>query len=192
VRDAEDNARDEIWASYRFVVLADRTAPDGIKDIDLGAGHASASDTLCGRVLAALRAGSLLNESPGAGYLERRWPEPFKETGAWPLSSLRQSFLTGAMERLVDVDLYLKAKIPDFVARGDFGLASGQQPGGGHSRIWFNEVLPHDEVLFESGVYLLTKQRAKALKAAPAAKTSAVSYGCVGRRYHLRCLFAKT
>ncbi|MBI2833279.1 MAG: ATP-binding protein [Acidobacteria bacterium] len=167
VRDAEDAARDEIWASYRFVVLADRTTPDGIKEIDLGAGHSSASDTLCGRVLAALRARSLLNESPGAGYVERRWPEPFKETGAWPLSSLRQAFLTGAMERLVDVDTYLKSKVPEFVSRGDFGFASGQQSDGTYARVWFNEVVLADEVLFEAGVYLLTKQRAKALKAAP-------------------------
>jgi len=173
VRDAEDNARDEIWASYRFVVLADRTTADGIKEIDLGAGHASASDTLCGRVLAALRAQSLLNESPGAGYIERRWPEPFKETGAWPLSSLRQAFLTGGMERLVDVDSYLKTKVPEFVSRGDFGLASGQQPGGTYARVWFNEVLLVDEVVFEAGVYLLTKQRAKPLKATPAAAPGA-------------------
>ncbi|MEX2032276.1 MAG: hypothetical protein WEA81_05360, partial [Dehalococcoidia bacterium] len=101
--------------------------------------------------LAALRAQSLLNESPGAGYIERRWPEPFKETGAWPLSSLRQAFLTGAMERLVDVDLYLKAKVPEFVSRGDFGLASGQQPSGSYTRVWFNEGLPVDEVVFEDG-----------------------------------------
>ena len=87
----------------------------------------------------------MLNESPGAGYIDRRWPEPFKETGAWPLSSLRQAFLTGAMERLVDVDSYLKAKVPEFVSRGDFGLASGQQPGGTYTRVWFNEGLPVDE-----------------------------------------------
>ena len=90
-----------------------------------------------------------------------------KETGAWPLSSLRQAFLTGAMERLVDVDSYPKAKVPEFVLRGDFGLSSGQQPDGTYSRVWFNEDLPADEVVFEAGVYLLTKQRAKAQKAAP-------------------------
>ena len=72
------------------------------------------------------------------------------------------------MARLVDVDSYLKTKVPEFVARGDFGLASGQQADGTYSRVWFNESLPADEVVFEAGVYLLTKQRAKALKAAPA------------------------
>lgn len=73
------------------------------------------------------------------------------------------------MERLVDVDMYLKAKVPEFVSRGDYGLASGQQPDGTYTRVWFNEALPADEVVFEAGVYLVTKQRAKALKAAPAA-----------------------
>jgi hypothetical protein len=77
------------------------------------------------------------------------------------------------MERLVDVDSYLKAKVPEFVSRSDFGLASGQQPGGTYARVWFNEGLPVDEVVFEAGVYLLTKQRAKALKATPAAAPGA-------------------
>ncbi|MBI3263777.1 MAG: hypothetical protein HYZ58_11595 [Acidobacteria bacterium] len=77
------------------------------------------------------------------------------------------------MERLVDVDSYLKAKVPDFVSRGDFGFASGQQPDGMYTRVWFNEPLPADEVVFEAGVYLLTKQRAKSLKAAPVAAPGA-------------------
>lgn len=164
VRDAEETARDEVWASYRYVVLADNKEPDGLKVIDLGAGHASNSETLCGRVLTALKSQALLNESPGAGYLERKWPQAFKETGAWPLLSLRQAFLNGSMERLLDPDSYLKAKIPQFVANGDFGLASGQQSGGGYTRLWFEEMLPADEVAFEADVYLVLKSKAKALK----------------------------
>ena len=69
--------------------------------IDLGAGHSSGNETLCGRVIAALRSQALLNESVGAGYIERNWPEAFKATGAWPLSGLRQSFLNGSLTRLV-------------------------------------------------------------------------------------------
>lgn len=52
-------------------MLADRSESDGLKVIDLGAGHASASETLCGRIAAALKAEALLNESVGAGYLDR-------------------------------------------------------------------------------------------------------------------------
>ena len=164
VRDAEDEARQEVWASYRFVVLADTQESDGLKVIDLGAGHASTSETLCGRVIDALKSNALLNESPGAGYLERRWPPAFKETGAWPLISLRQAFLTGALDRLLDPDAYLRGKIPEFVERGDFGLASGQKPDGTYERLWYQEPLLTDEVAFEADVYLLRKATAQALK----------------------------
>lgn len=168
VREAEDAAKDEVWASYRYVILADNKEPDGLKVIDLGAGHASNTETLCGRVLTALKSQALLNESPGASYLERKWPQAFKESGAWPLVSLRQAFLNGSMERLIDPDGYLRAKIPEFVTRGEFGLASGRQSGGGYARVWFGELLPADEVTFEADVYLLTKARASALSIHPA------------------------
>jgi hypothetical protein len=174
VRDAEETAKDEVWASYRFVLLADNQEGDGLKIIDLGAGHASASETLCGRVVTALKSQALLNESPGASYLERRWPPAFKESGAWPLASLRQAFLTGAMERLLDPDAYLRNKLPDFVLRGDFGLASGQQPDGGYTRVWFSEMLPPEEVAFDADVYLLTKAKAKALKMRPESESVVV------------------
>jgi len=165
VRTAEEDARDEVWASYRYVILADRSQNDGVEVIDLGAGHASAAESLSGRIIAALRSNSLLNESPGSGYLDRKWPPAFKESGAWPLSSLRQAFLSGAMERLLDVDAYLRTKIPEFVRRGDFGLASGSQQGGGYQHVWFTEDVSADEVAFDADVFLVQKTKAKALKA---------------------------
>lgn len=165
VREAEDLAKDEVWASYRYVLLADNKEPDGLKVIDLGAGHANASETLCGRVLTALKSQALLNESPGAGYLDRKWPQAFKETGAWPLVSLRQAFLNGSMERLIDPDSYLKAKIPKFVENEEFGLASGRQPDGSYTRLWFKDPVAADEVAFDADVYLLQKAKAAELKA---------------------------
>ena len=47
----------------------------------------------------------------------------------------------------------------------DLGLASGQKPDGTYDRIWFEEQISSDEVTFEAGVFLLTKAKAKALKA---------------------------
>ena len=82
VRDAEEAARDEVWAGYRFAALGDRQALEGLKVIDLGAGHSSGSETLCGRVIAALKSGALLNESVGVGYIDRHWPPAFADTGA--------------------------------------------------------------------------------------------------------------
>ena len=48
VRDAEEMAREEVWAGYRFAALADTQLERGLKVIDLGAGHSSGSETLCG------------------------------------------------------------------------------------------------------------------------------------------------
>lgn len=165
VKDAEDTARDEVWAGYRFVVLADNAEADGLKVIDLGAGHASAAETLCGRVLAALKSQGLLNETVSASYIDRKWPPALKESGAWPLSGLRQSFLNGALTRLVDPDTILRGKIVEFVQRGDFGLATGHQPYGKYSRVWSKEPISADEVTFEADMFLLTKATAELLKA---------------------------
>lgn len=168
VAEAEEDAKDEVWAGYRFIVLADNVDPSGLKVIDLGAGHSSSTETLCGRVIAALKAEALLNESVGAGYIDRNWPPAFKDSGAWPLASLRQSFLNGALTRLLDPDTVLRSKIVEFVGRGDFGLASGPKSDGTYERIWFDELVPSDEVAFEPGVFLLKKQKAAALKNPPA------------------------
>jgi hypothetical protein len=165
VAGAEEAAKDEVWGGYRFAVIADHQEADGLKTIDLGAGHSSSGETLCGRVIAALKSAALLNESVGAGYIDRNWPPALKESGAWPLASLRQSFLNGSLTRLLDPDTTLRGKIVEFVGRGDFGLASGQKPDGTYERVWFREPVTTDEVAFEVGVFLLTKATAQALRA---------------------------
>ena len=166
VREAEEAAKDEVWASYRFVALADNRSTNGLKIIDLGAGHSSGSETLCGRVVGALKSSALLNDSVGAGYIDRHWPPAFKDTGAWPLTSLRQSFLIGALTRLIDPDAVLRRRIVEFVGTGDFGLASGEIGDGNYERMWFNEPVGADEVAFESGVFLLTRSKAQELRTA--------------------------
>ncbi len=173
VKDAEDEVRGEVWGSYRFVVLAEGSERDGLRVIDLGAGHSSGSESLCGRIIAALKAEALLNESVGAGYLDRNWPRAFIESGAWPLSSLRQSFLNGALTRLLDPDVTLKQRITEFVRNRDFGLASGPKGNGTYERIWFDETISADEVAFESAVFLLKRQKAEALKSGEVTPPSA-------------------
>lgn len=173
VRDAEEGAKDEVWASYRFAVVADSEAQDGLKIIDLGAGHSSSGETLCGRIIAALKSEALLNESVGAGYIDRNWPPALKDSGAWPLASLRQSFLDGSLTRLIDPDGILRNKIAEFVGRGDFGVASGAKPDGSYERLWFEELIPMDEIAFEPGVFLLRKPTAAALRTGSAATSIA-------------------
>jgi hypothetical protein len=165
VKDSEDAAKDEVWGGYRFAVVSDGQEVDGLKVIDLGAGHSSSGETLCGRVIGALKAEALLNESVGAGYIERNWPPALKSSGAWPLASLRQSFLNGSLTRLLDPDVTLRGKIAEFVEHGDFGLASGRRTDINYERVWFKELVATDEVAFEADVFLLRKERAEAFKA---------------------------
>ncbi|HDP95525.1 MAG TPA: ATP-binding protein [Candidatus Aminicenantes bacterium] len=164
VTDAEEAAKDEVWGGYRYVAIADNKEQDGLKVIDLGAGHSSGNETLCGRIITALKSQALLNESVGAGYIERNWPPALKETGAWPLASLRQSFLNGSLTRLIDPDMILRGKILEFVSRGDFGLAYGQKADGGYERILFEESIDPADITFESSVYLLLRKTVMTLK----------------------------
>ncbi len=177
VEDAADLAKDEVWASYRFVSLSDAQSDGGLKVIDLGAGHASSGDSLCGRIIGALNSEALLNESVGAGYIDRHWPPAFEEKGAWPLMSLRQSFLNGALTRLVDPDAALRRRIVEFVERGDFGLASVDRGGGEYERTWYKERVGAEEVAFESEVFLLRKARAEEIEASRALQAPAPGQG---------------
>lgn len=171
VQGARSAAADEVWADYRFMVIADKSGKDGLKAIDLGAGHSSAGQTLCGRVVDALQMNELLSDSVGAGYIRRHWPPALEESGAWLLKSLRQSFLDGSLTtRLRDPDATLRAKIPEFVANREFGFASGKMPGGAYQKVWFGEHLSPDEIFFEPDVFLLTKESATALSNAGAAE----------------------
>ena len=66
VRDAEQAAKDEEWVGYRFVALGDAQSTDGLKVIDLGAGHSSSSETLGGRVVSCIEVQELCSTSPSA------------------------------------------------------------------------------------------------------------------------------
>ncbi|MBF0565636.1 MAG: hypothetical protein HQK89_10370 [Nitrospirae bacterium] len=86
---------------------------------------------------------------------------------AWPLPSLRQSFLNGSLTRLIDPDTVLKGRIPGFVGRGDFGLASGRKPDGTFGRVWYKEQISSDEVSFDENVFLVKKDKALACQITP-------------------------
>ena len=100
-------------------------------------------------MIGALKSEALLNKSVGAGYIDRNWPPAFKDAGAWPLASLRQSFLTGGKKR---------------GGGGGSGKKTGRLMGrtSGHGS---KRCLPPDEVAFEADVFLLTKAMAELLRA---------------------------
>jgi len=164
-KEAQNAAKDAVWADFRFVAFADSAEPDRIRAIDLGAGHSSSNETLSGRVLAALKSQGLLNDTVGAGYIQRKWPPALTDAGVWPLAGLRQSFLDGSLTRLLDPDKVLRTKIVEFVESGEFGMASGSLPNGQYQRVWFEEAIQPEEVTFDAYVFLLKKETAARLKA---------------------------
>lgn len=167
IKESEEALREEVWASYRHAVIADSQGTEGVREIDLGAGHASASANLSARVTAALKAEGLLNDSVGAGYLDRNWPPALKESGVWPLKGLRQAFLDGTLTRLLDPEEVLKRQIVTFVDKGDFALASGPNSTGGYQRVWFKEAIGAEEVVFDDKTFLLTRARAATIRESP-------------------------
>jgi hypothetical protein len=164
-KEALNAAKDAVWADFRFVVFADNGELDRIRAIDLGAGHSSSNETLSGRVLTALKSQGLLNDTVGAGYIQRKWPPALADAGAWPLTGLRQSFLDGSLTRLLDPDKVLRTKIMEFVEHGEFGMASGSLPDGQYQRVWFEEAVQPEKVTFDANVFLLKKETAARLKA---------------------------
>ena len=133
--------------------------------IDQGAGHSSSRESLAGRALAALKSRGMLNDQIGAGYIDRKWPPALLQTGAWPLSGLRQSFSDGSLTRLLDPDHLLRHRIMEWVETGEFGLASGARPDGGYTRVWYDQLVAPGDVMFDADVYLLKKAVAAALHA---------------------------
>ena len=166
-RNAEEEAIEEVGASYRHIALLDSQGENGLKTIDLGAGYSSGTGNLTERVVTALKVNALLNDSVGASYIERNWPPALKDSGAWPLSSLRQSFLSGSLTRLMDPDRVLRQKITEFVENGDFGMASGEEGQGRFTRTWYRETPPADDVNFDSGTFLITRAKTEQLLAPP-------------------------
>lgn len=179
IKESEEVLHDEVWASFRYALIADAQGAEGIREIDLGAGHSSAVASLSARVVAALKAEGLLNESVGAGYLERNWPPALKESSAWPLKGLRQAFLDGTLTRLSDPEEVLHRQIVSFVERGEFGLGSGPK-NGGYQRVWWKESLGPEEVTFDDKTFLLARERAALLKEKPATAAEAPTVSQVG------------
>jgi hypothetical protein len=55
-----------------------------------------------------------------------------------------------------------------------YGFGAGERPEGGFNRLWFNEKLPPEEIDFVYDVFVIRKDRAKALWDSMAAAVTAV------------------
>jgi hypothetical protein len=122
-------------------------------------------------VLARLRHDSLLSKEVGASYIERNWPPALKESGTWPLVSVKAAFFQGYFTRLEKADDALRTTVSRAVNQGSLGLASGKDPNS-FDRVWFKEAVEPADIPFDYDTYLLTAAKAKALKPSPQTPTA--------------------
>jgi hypothetical protein len=162
LNDAKGQIEDRVWSSYNHLLLWDASTTK-LKDIVLGQLHPSEARSITSAILARLRHDSLLSREIGASYIERNWPPALKESGTWPLASLKAAFFQGQFTRLEKADDALKVTITRAVSQGMLGLASGKDANC-FDRVWFKEAVEAAEITFDYDTYLLTAVKAKALK----------------------------
>jgi hypothetical protein len=165
LNDAKSQIEDRVWSSYNHLLLWDASTTK-LKDIVLGQLHPSEARSITSAILARLRHDSLLSREIGASYIERNWPPALKESGAWPLASLKAAFFQGQFTRLEKADDALNVTITRAVGQGMLGLASGKDANC-FDRVWFKEAVEVAEITFDYDTYLLTAAKAKALKQGP-------------------------
>ncbi len=158
--------REEVAGAYQAVVLVENSQPSHLQVVDLGNRTIDSEQlqSVARHVLSALCDAAVVSESISGRFVQRVWPPVFRESGAWPLVSLRQSFFDGSLTRLVDAQASLRQCICAGVAAGEFGLAIGSTSDGSFARIWHSEPCPVEEIRFEPQRFLLTAECAAALK----------------------------
>ena len=159
VKDAEGAAKDEVWGDYRFAVVADGQEPDGLKGSTSARGTPAAGD--------AVRPGHRRAQVQSAAQRVRRRRLHRAQLAAGARGVRRVAACEPAAElpqRVAHAPRRpgrdpSKAKIVEFVVKGDFGLASGRKPDGGYERIWFQELVAPDEIAFRVGCFLALKSQ---------------------------------
>jgi hypothetical protein len=181
---AKSQIEERVWSSYNHLLLWDANQGK-LKDVALGQLHPSEAKSITSAILARLRHDSLLSREVGASYIERNWPPALKESGTWPLASLKAAFFQGYFTRLEKADDALRQTIARAVSQGTLGLACGKDANQ-FDRVWSKEAVELPDITFDYETYLLTAKKAKALKeggaepptgkqATPASKPTVVS-----------------
>ncbi len=155
-----------MWSSYNHLLVWD-AIQGKLKDVPLGQLHPSEAKGITSAILARLRHESLLSREIGASYIERNWPPALKESGTWPLASLKAAFFQGYFTRLEKAEDALRQTISRAVSQGTLGLACGKDANQ-FDRVWFKEAVELPDITFDYETYLLTVKKAKALKEAGA------------------------
>jgi hypothetical protein len=167
---AKSQIEERVWSSYNHLLLWDANQGK-LKDVPLSQLHPSEAKSITSAILARLRHDSLLSREIGASYIERNWPPALKESGTWPLASLKAAFFQGYFTRLEKAEDALRQTIARAVSQGTLGLACGKDANQ-FDRVWSKEAVELPDITFDYETYLLTAKKAKALKEGGAEPTT--------------------
>ena len=163
VRKAYARVEERVWSLYSSLLHWD-AKEKSLQTLSLGMMHPSEARGITGAIMSRMRQGNLLNREIGPTYVERKWPEALKKTGAWSLASLKAAFFQGHLTRLERADEALLALVQKAVPQGSLGMGVGKDEL--HlQHVWMKEPVDPAEVKFDHETFLLLPERAKAEKA---------------------------
>ncbi|MDW8325190.1 MAG: DUF499 domain-containing protein [Anaerolineales bacterium] len=164
-RRAEKDLKEAVWNAYRHVVFLGK---DGLRHIDLGLIHSSASTNgLPGLILRRLRDDGEIESEPSANFLARNWPVALTE---WPTKAVRDAFFASPLfPRLTDPEV-VRRTIASGVSDGLFGYA-GKDAAGNYVGVRYKRPTTEAEVEISDSVVLLPRATAEALLSGSGAAT---------------------
>jgi hypothetical protein len=163
VKKAYLRVEERVWSLYSNLLFWD-AKEKSLQKLSLGMMHPSEARGITGAIMSRLRQANLLSREIGPTYVERKWPEALKKTGAWSLASLKAAFFQGHLTRLERADEALLAMVMRAVPQGALGLGAGKDEL--HlDRVWLKELPDAADVRFDHETFLLLPVRAKAEKA---------------------------
>jgi len=162
VKKSYTRVEERVWSLYSSLLYWDARSKS-LQKLSLGLMHPTEARGISGAILSRMRQENLLSREVGPSYVERRWPEALKQSGAWALASLKASFFQGSLTRLERADEALLAMIMRAVPQGALGLGLGKDELHLDS-VFFKETPDVADVRFDHESFLLLPAKAQEYK----------------------------
>jgi len=158
IKKAKRDLKESVWRTYKNVILLGKD--NGLRCIDLGLVHSSASDSLVQFIITHLRQNDEIQTGISPSFLVRNWSPAFKE---WSTKAVRDAFYASPLfPRILNPDT-----IKETIARGvENGILAyvGKTANGRYEPFIFEKNLSVADVEISDDLYVITKESAEAYR----------------------------
>ena len=158
IKKAKRDLKESVWRTYKNVILLGKD--NGLRCIDLGLVHSSASDSLVQFIITHLRQNDEIQTGISPSFLVRNWSPAFKE---WSTKAVRDAFYASPLfPRILNPDT-----IKETIARGvENGILAyvGKTANGRYEPFIFEKNLNVADVEISDDLYVITKESAEAYR----------------------------